>query len=109
MVNDFYRMKATTMTLSKRRQSFFPQDWCARVGLARGSPFEKHGLDLVVERSRAPSLNAAHFRVEVALERVIHVNDAAEIGPTQFCTHCVQNLRVWINLGKTGHIGQVSL
>ncbi len=31
-------MKATTMTLSERRQSVFPQDWCERVGLARGGP-----------------------------------------------------------------------
>jgi bifunctional DNA-binding transcriptional regulator/antitoxin component of YhaV-PrlF toxin-antitoxin module len=31
-------MKATTMTLSERRQSVFPQDWCERVGLARGCP-----------------------------------------------------------------------
>jgi len=26
------------MTLSERRQSVFPQDWCERVGLARGGP-----------------------------------------------------------------------
>jgi bifunctional DNA-binding transcriptional regulator/antitoxin component of YhaV-PrlF toxin-antitoxin module len=31
-------MKATTMTLSAKRQSVFPQDWCERVGLARGGP-----------------------------------------------------------------------
>ena len=31
-------MKATTMTLSERRQSVFPQEWCERVGLARGGP-----------------------------------------------------------------------
>jgi len=31
-------MKATTMTLSERLQSVFPQDWCERVGLARGCP-----------------------------------------------------------------------
>lgn len=31
-------MKATTMTLSEKRQSVFPQDWCERVGLARGGP-----------------------------------------------------------------------
>jgi hypothetical protein len=31
-------MKTTTMTLSERRQSVFPQDWCERVGLGRGGP-----------------------------------------------------------------------
>jgi bifunctional DNA-binding transcriptional regulator/antitoxin component of YhaV-PrlF toxin-antitoxin module len=31
-------MKATTMTLSSKRQSVFPQDWCERVGLAKGGP-----------------------------------------------------------------------
>ena len=31
-------MKATTMTLSEKRQSVFPQDWCERVGLGRGGP-----------------------------------------------------------------------
>ena len=38
MVRNFYRMKTTTMTLSEKRQSVFPQDWCERVGLARGGP-----------------------------------------------------------------------
>jgi bifunctional DNA-binding transcriptional regulator/antitoxin component of YhaV-PrlF toxin-antitoxin module len=31
-------MKMTTMTLSAKRQSVFPQDWCERVGLLRGGP-----------------------------------------------------------------------
>ena len=29
-------MRVTTMTLSVKRKSVFPQDWCERVGLARG-------------------------------------------------------------------------
>jgi bifunctional DNA-binding transcriptional regulator/antitoxin component of YhaV-PrlF toxin-antitoxin module len=29
-------MKVTTMTLSGKRQSVFPRDWCERVGLVRG-------------------------------------------------------------------------
>jgi len=37
LVRGFYRMKATTMTLSERRQSFFPQDWCERVGLGEAA------------------------------------------------------------------------
>ena len=31
-------MKVTTMTLSAKRQSVFPQDWCERVGLTHGGP-----------------------------------------------------------------------
>ena len=31
-------MKATTMTLSTKRQSVFPQEWCERVGLGCGGP-----------------------------------------------------------------------
>jgi len=29
-------MKATTMTLTGKRQSVFPQDWCKRQGLENG-------------------------------------------------------------------------
>jgi hypothetical protein len=29
-------MKVTTLTLSKKRQSVFPADWCEREGLAQG-------------------------------------------------------------------------
>ncbi len=32
------------MTLSERRQSVFPQDWCERVGLARGGPVNMFDL-----------------------------------------------------------------
>lgn len=37
-------MKATTMTLSTKRQSVFPQDWCERVGLAKGGPVNAFDL-----------------------------------------------------------------
>jgi bifunctional DNA-binding transcriptional regulator/antitoxin component of YhaV-PrlF toxin-antitoxin module len=37
-------MKATTMTLSAKRQSVFPQEWCERVGLARGGPLNAFDL-----------------------------------------------------------------
>jgi bifunctional DNA-binding transcriptional regulator/antitoxin component of YhaV-PrlF toxin-antitoxin module len=43
-VIDLYRMKATTMTLSSKRQSVFPQDWCERVGLAKGGPVNAFDL-----------------------------------------------------------------
>ena len=40
-------MKATTMTLSTKRQSVFPQDWCERVGLAKGGqPYQATGSKL---------------------------------------------------------------
>lgn len=31
-------MKVTTMTLTRRRQTVFPRDWCKREGLERGGP-----------------------------------------------------------------------
>ena len=31
-------MKMTTMTLTRKRQTVFPLDWCRRVGLAHGGP-----------------------------------------------------------------------
>jgi len=37
-------MKATTMTLSSKRQSVFPQDWCERVGLGKGGPVNAFDL-----------------------------------------------------------------
>ncbi len=32
------------MTLSAKRQSVFPQDWCERVGLAQGGPVNAFDL-----------------------------------------------------------------
>jgi hypothetical protein len=58
MIRDFYRMKATTMTLSVRRQSVFPQDWCERVGLARGGPvnvFDLGEAGLLIRPVRPPT------------------------------------------------------
>lgn len=42
-------MKATTMTLTEKRQTVFPLEWCRREGLERGGPLNvfdlgKHGL-----------------------------------------------------------------
>ena len=34
-------------------------------------------------------------------------NDPAQMGPTQFCTQCVQNLGVRKNLGTADHVGEV--
>jgi bifunctional DNA-binding transcriptional regulator/antitoxin component of YhaV-PrlF toxin-antitoxin module len=58
LVRDFYRMKATTMTLSEKRQSVFPQDWCERVGLARGGPvnaFDLGEAGLLIRPVRPPT------------------------------------------------------
>ena len=59
MVRNFYRMKTTTMTLSEKRQSVFPQDWCERVGLARGGPvnvFDLGEKGLLIRPVKPPSL-----------------------------------------------------
>ena len=65
-------MKATTMTLSEKRQSVFPQDWCKRVGLARGDQVNvfdlgEHGLLILpvkppTRRELAAALAAARPR-----------------------------------------------
>ncbi|MHB8524410.1 MAG: hypothetical protein ACYDH9_27125 [Limisphaerales bacterium] len=51
-------MKATTMTLSEKRQSVFPQDWCERVGLGHGGPvnvFDLGESGLLIRPVRPPS------------------------------------------------------
>lgn len=66
LVRDFYRMKTTTMTLSERRQSVFPQDWCERVGLARGGPvnvFDLGEAGLLIRPIKPPT----HQELEAAL------------------------------------------
>lgn len=58
LARNLYRMKATTMTLSARRQSVFPQDWCERVGLARGGPvnvFDLGEAGLLIRPVRPPT------------------------------------------------------
>ncbi len=37
-------MKATTMTLTRRRQTVFPLEWCRRVGLEHGGPLNVFDL-----------------------------------------------------------------
>jgi bifunctional DNA-binding transcriptional regulator/antitoxin component of YhaV-PrlF toxin-antitoxin module len=51
-------MKAMTMTLSRKRQSVFPHDWCERVGLADGGPvnaFDLGAEGLLIRPVKAPS------------------------------------------------------
>jgi bifunctional DNA-binding transcriptional regulator/antitoxin component of YhaV-PrlF toxin-antitoxin module len=54
-------MKATTMTLTGKRQSVFPQDWCKRHGLESGgvvNVFEV-GDALVIEPVKPPPAKLA--------------------------------------------------
>ncbi len=37
-------MKTTTMTLTRRRQTVFPLEWCRRVGLEHGGPLNVFDL-----------------------------------------------------------------
>jgi hypothetical protein len=51
-------MKATTITLTARRQTVFPLDWCRREGLERGGPlnvFDLGKAGLLVRPVKAPS------------------------------------------------------
>jgi bifunctional DNA-binding transcriptional regulator/antitoxin component of YhaV-PrlF toxin-antitoxin module len=51
-------MKTTTMTLTKKRQTVFPLEWCKRHGLEQGGPvnvFDLGGGNLLVRAVQAPS------------------------------------------------------
>ena len=51
-------MKATTMTLTAKRQTVFPLEWCRREGLARGGPlnvFDLGEAGLLVRPVKPPS------------------------------------------------------
>ncbi len=37
-------MKVTTMTLTRKRQTVFPLEWCRRVGLEHGGPLNVFDL-----------------------------------------------------------------
>jgi bifunctional DNA-binding transcriptional regulator/antitoxin component of YhaV-PrlF toxin-antitoxin module len=51
-------MKATTMTLTAKRQTVFPLEWCRRVGLEGGGPlnvFDLGEFGLLVRPVKPPS------------------------------------------------------
>jgi bifunctional DNA-binding transcriptional regulator/antitoxin component of YhaV-PrlF toxin-antitoxin module len=51
-------MKPTTMTLTKKRQTVFPLEWCKRHGLEQGGPvnvFDLGGGNLLVRAVQPPS------------------------------------------------------
>jgi bifunctional DNA-binding transcriptional regulator/antitoxin component of YhaV-PrlF toxin-antitoxin module len=49
-------MKATTMTLTRKRQSVFPLDWCKRQGLEKGGALNvfEVGDALLIEPVKPP-------------------------------------------------------
>jgi len=50
-------MKSTTMTLTKKRQTVLPLDWCPRVGLPSGRPLNVFDLGddgLLIRPVKAP-------------------------------------------------------
>jgi bifunctional DNA-binding transcriptional regulator/antitoxin component of YhaV-PrlF toxin-antitoxin module len=50
-------MKSTTMTLTRKRQTVFPLDWCRREGLERGGPLNVFDLGddgLLIRPVKAP-------------------------------------------------------
>jgi bifunctional DNA-binding transcriptional regulator/antitoxin component of YhaV-PrlF toxin-antitoxin module len=51
-------MKVTTMTLTEKRQTIFPLDWCRREGLERGGPLNVFDLGkdgLLIRPIKAPA------------------------------------------------------
>ena len=51
-------MQATTMTLTRKRQTVFPLDWCKRQGLDKGGPlnvFDLGEAGLLVRPVRPPT------------------------------------------------------
>jgi bifunctional DNA-binding transcriptional regulator/antitoxin component of YhaV-PrlF toxin-antitoxin module len=54
-------MKVTTMTLTEKRQTVFPLDWCRREGLERGGPLNVFDLGkdgLLIRPVKAPGKRA---------------------------------------------------
>jgi len=54
-------MKTTTMTLTRKRQTVFPLEWCRRVGLEHGGPLNVFDLGedgLLIRPVKPPSSEA---------------------------------------------------
>src|SRR2546423_14793414 len=82
LVRDFYHMKSTTMTLSQRRQSVFPQDWCERVGVARGGPvnvFDLGEAGLLIRPVKAPTRRELEAALAAARPRRSKPGEAERI------------------------------
>src|ERR1017187_3823181 len=87
--------------LEFQRRQFF---WLPRQ---RGA-LEEHGTDLLSQRALVPALDAAHLGIEVALERVVQVDNEREVGPTQLCSQWLHNSGIREDLGKAHHIEEVT-
>src|SRR5438270_9756525 len=82
VVRNFYPMKATTMTLSERRQSVFPQDWCERVGLARGGAvnvFDLGEAGLLIRPVKPPTRRELQAALAAARPRRTRRGEAERI------------------------------
>jgi 16S rRNA A1518/A1519 N6-dimethyltransferase RsmA/KsgA/DIM1 with predicted DNA glycosylase/AP lyase activity len=51
-------------------------------------------VDLMSKRACAPSFNPAQYRVEIAFQRIIEIDDLLEVRPAQFSPQCGDNLFV---------------
>src|ERR1035438_718008 len=78
-------------------------------GLARKRrALEEHGADLLLQSALTPAFEAAHLRIEIALERVVQVDNEREVGPTQLCSQWLHNSGIREDLGKAHHIEEVA-
>lgn len=41
----------------------------------KGGALVEHGIDLLLERPRAPRFDATHFGIKIALERIVLIDD----------------------------------
>ena len=81
-------MKATTMTLSEKRQSVFPQEWCERVGLARGGAVNAFDLGengLLIRPVKPPT--------EAELRRLLSQTPAGKHSPAEAAAIVTRALR----------------
>ena len=53
--------------------------------LGEGGALVEHAADLLLERPRAPALDATHLGIEVAFEVVFQGDDVDEVRPPQLC------------------------
>src|SRR5260221_307940 len=77
--------------------------------LGKRGALEKHGLDLLLERSRVPVLHATHLRVEIALQRIVNRDDLPKMSPAQLCPQCGQNPEIGEDLRESDHAEKAPL
>lgn len=61
-------------------------------------------LDALTQRANAPTFDAAHLGIEVALEGLVEIEQCAKVSPAQLSTQCVDNVFFWEYFGKTNHV-----